>query len=55
MNLLKRFLKEEAGVTALEYGLIAACVAVAIITSVQLLGTTVAGTFAAVAAAMTGA
>ncbi len=55
MNLLKRFLKDEAGVTALEYGLIAACVAVAIITAVQTLGTTVAGTFTAVATAMTGA
>ncbi len=55
MNLLKRFLKDEAGVTALEYGLIAACVAVAIIVSVQALGTNVAGTFAKVSAAMTGA
>ncbi len=55
MNLLKRFLKDEAGVTALEYGLIAACVAVAIITATQTLGTSVAGAFSKVSTAMTGA
>ncbi len=55
MNLLKRFLKDEAGVTALEYGLIAACVAVAIIVSVQALGTSISGAFTAVTTAMTGA
>jgi pilus assembly protein Flp/PilA len=40
---------DKKGVTALEYGLIAALVAVAIITSVTLLGTNLAATFTNVA------
>ncbi|MCA8200325.1 MULTISPECIES: Flp family type IVb pilin [Burkholderia] len=36
--LIKRFLKEEDGVTAIEYGLIAGLVAVAIIAGVSSLG-----------------
>ena len=36
---------DKKGVTALEYGLIAALIAVAIITSVTLLGTNLAATF----------
>ena len=51
-KLVLRFLKDNSGVTAIEYGLIAACVAVAIIVSVQALGTKVAGTFTNVAAAL---
>ncbi len=38
MKLLKRLFREEEGVTALEYGLIAALIAVVIIASVALLG-----------------
>lgn len=38
MERLKRFLKDEDGVTAIEYGLIAALIAVAIITAVGLIG-----------------
>jgi pilus assembly protein Flp/PilA len=38
MNLIKKFLREEDGVTAIEYGLIAALIAVAIITIVQTVG-----------------
>jgi pilus assembly protein Flp/PilA len=37
-NLLKRFLKDESGATAIEYGLIAAGISVAIIAVVQGLG-----------------
>jgi pilus assembly protein Flp/PilA len=40
---------DKRGVTALEYGLIAALIAVAIITSVTLLGTNLAATFTNVA------
>ena len=40
---------DKKGVTALEYGLIAALIAVAIITSVTLLGTNLAATFTNVA------
>jgi pilus assembly protein Flp/PilA len=38
-NLVKRFAKDESGATAIEYGLIAAGIAVAIITAVNLVGT----------------
>ena len=35
----KRFISDEGGVTAIEYGLIAALIAVVIITAVALIGT----------------
>jgi pilus assembly protein Flp/PilA len=38
-TLVKRFAKDESGATAIEYGLIAAGISVAIITVVQGLGT----------------
>ena len=38
MNLIERFIREEDGATAIEYGLIAGLVAVAIITALSLLG-----------------
>jgi pilus assembly protein Flp/PilA len=38
-NLITRFAKDESGATAIEYGLIAALIAVAIITGAGLLGT----------------
>jgi pilus assembly protein Flp/PilA len=44
-NLLARFLKDESGATAIEYGLIAAGIAVAIITAVNTLGTSLNTTF----------
>jgi pilus assembly protein Flp/PilA len=40
-----RFVKDESGATAIEYGLIAAGIAVAIITAVQALGGTLNGIF----------
>jgi len=46
------FLKDEEGVTAIEYGLIAALIAVAIITAVGLIGTKVGGTFTSVEQAL---
>lgn len=39
MNVIKSFIREEDGVTAIEYGLIAALVAVAIIAGAALVGT----------------
>lgn len=39
MNFIKKFIREEDGVTAIEYGLIAALIAVVIILSVQIVGT----------------
>ena len=44
-NVFNRFVKDESGATAIEYGLIAALVAVAIITALTTLGTKLTGTF----------
>jgi pilus assembly protein Flp/PilA len=44
-NLIKRFITDESGATAIEYGLIAAGIALAIITVVNGLGTAVKGKF----------
>jgi pilus assembly protein Flp/PilA len=54
MERIKRFLKEEEGVTAIEYGLIAALIAVVIIASVTLIGTNLDTKFTAVNTALTG-
>ena len=48
-NLVSRFVNDESGATAIEYGLIAAGIALAIITAVQLVGTTLTATFNSVA------
>ena len=45
MSVLKSFLRDESGATAIEYGLIAAGISVAIIVTVQGLGTKLANTF----------
>jgi pilus assembly protein Flp/PilA len=45
METFKQFLRDEAGVTAIEYALIAALIAVAIVTAVTQLGTKVSTTF----------
>ena len=45
MENLKRFLREEEGVTAIEYGLIAGLIAVAIITAVTAVGTSLTNKF----------
>jgi pilus assembly protein Flp/PilA len=47
-----KFLKNESGATAIEYGLIAALIAVAVITGVTTLGNNANSTFSAVAAQM---
>jgi pilus assembly protein Flp/PilA len=51
-NLLHRFLRDETGATAIEYGLIAAGIAVVIIAAVQLVGSNLNGTFGTVASAV---
>ncbi|MGE3064050.1 MAG: Flp family type IVb pilin [Hyphomicrobiaceae bacterium] len=48
-NLFARFAKDESGATAIEYGLIAALIAVAIITAARSLGTNIASQFNKVA------
>lgn len=55
MNQITRFLRDEDGVTAIEYGLIAALIAVVIIASVQLVGTNLQTVFTTVSTALTGA
>ncbi len=49
---IARFAKDESGVTAIEYGLIALLVAVGIIASLTLVGTSVIGLYNDVAAAV---
>ncbi|MEL6567522.1 MAG: Flp family type IVb pilin [Pseudomonadota bacterium] len=49
MQKLARFFKDESGATAIEYGLIAALIAVAIITAVTSLGTNAGNTFNSIA------
>jgi len=51
-NLIVRFVKNESGATAIEYGLIAAGIAVVIITAVNLIGTDVKAPFQTVATAL---
>lgn len=48
-NLFSRFVRDESGATAIEYGLIAALIAVVIITTVTTLGTQLALTFKTIA------
>ena len=45
MTYLKKILREQAGATAIEYGLIAALIAVAAIAAMQGLGSSLSGTF----------
>jgi pilus assembly protein Flp/PilA len=51
-NLVKRFVKDESGATAIEYGLIAAGISVAIIAVVQGLGSKLATTLGTVSTAL---
>ena len=50
---VERFLKDESGATAIEYGLIAALIGVVIITGVTLLGKNLNSKFDTVAKALT--
>jgi pilus assembly protein Flp/PilA len=44
-NLIARFVKDESGATAIEYGLIAAGISLAIIVAVQSVGTQLSANF----------
>jgi pilus assembly protein Flp/PilA len=48
MSLISRFLRDEAGATAIEYGLIAAGISIAIIAAVAGLGSKLESTFTSV-------
>jgi len=52
MTCLQKFLRNESGATAIEYGLIAAGISVAIIAAVQGLGTKLTSTFNSVEGAL---
>ena len=52
VQLLSQFCKDQSGATAIEYGLIAAGIAVAIIATVQALGTNLNNTFSTVSTAL---
>jgi pilus assembly protein Flp/PilA len=52
MSTFLNFLRDENGATAIEYGLIAAGIAVVIIAAVQSVGTNLSGTFTTVANAI---
>ena len=49
MHLAKRYFRDESGATAIEYGLIAALIAVVIITAVTSVGTNLSTTFNTIA------
>jgi pilus assembly protein Flp/PilA len=51
-RVLSRFCKDQSGATAIEYGLIAAGIAVAIIATVQALGTNLNSTFSTVSTSL---
>lgn len=51
-NLVKRFARDESGATAIEYGLIAALIAVAIIGGATQLGSNLAAKFKAIASTL---
>ena len=52
-KIFAKFLKDESGATAIEYGLIAALISVALITGATSLGTTLNETFQAISTKMT--
>lgn len=52
VQLLRKFCEDQSGATAIEYGLIAAGISVAIIAAVQTLGTNLNTTFQSVSTAL---
>lgn len=54
MNAIKRFLQDEEGATAIEYGLIAGLIAVAIITALGVMGGKLSGLFTYIAGLLPG-
>lgn len=54
-TLFVRFVKDESGVTAIEYGLIAGLISVVILVAVTAIGTSLQGLFQTIATALAGA
>ena len=48
MNLIRQFVRDESGATAIEYGLIVALIAVVIITAVTAVGTSLNDKFTSI-------
>jgi pilus assembly protein Flp/PilA len=55
MKMIRKFRRDESGVTAIEYGLIAALIAVVLIGALSVLGTSLSAKFNAVASAVSAA
>ncbi len=51
-TMIRRFIRDETAATAIEYGLIAACISVAIIAVVQGVGTKLTSTFTSIRGAL---
>ena len=45
MNMFKRFMQDESGATAIEYGLLAALLSILVVGGAQLAGTEISGLF----------
>ncbi|MBS0239434.1 MAG: Flp family type IVb pilin [Proteobacteria bacterium] len=54
MNMFSRFMNDESGATAIEYGLIAAIVAVGIITALKSVSSSLNATFGTVSSELSG-
>jgi pilus assembly protein Flp/PilA len=53
MNMLKKFVKDESGATAIEYGLIAALIAIAIIAGARVIGSQLSTLFTNIGTTLT--
>jgi pilus assembly protein Flp/PilA len=51
-NLISRFVRDESGATAIEYGLIAALIAVVVITALTSIGTNLSAKFQSIATSL---
>ena len=52
MSIMRKLMKNEKGATAIEYGLIAALIAVAAIGAMETLGGSISGTFSSVSSSL---
>ncbi len=52
MSMIKRFMKDESGATAIEYGLIAALISLAIIAGLKIIGPELKKTFSSIGTAL---
>ena len=52
MNAIRKFITSDKGVTAIEYGLIAALIAVVIIAAITLVGTDLQAVFSSISSAL---